>query len=693
MSLSTTYTKTETDYKLQELQKLVVGGIKGNLKITDTAPTVQGLYRLSDIGTYTNLGGLVTTAGKINDAYFDGATWKLIAVEVPKAADGKTIESWTAKSYVVGSQVFYNGKIFEANANAIAADIPEVSNVWIEKLDSHKEIINKYSEFFITDENGKVILKVSENGLETTKLKLKSKELTEENLENLTNPSLAELIESSDFTVDDKFIVTDNHPSGKKNVIMRYDENGFDVAKLSDHFKSLIGNSTKLNKPINENYDADINMAIVYGQSLAVGGTTISPENFYTAQQFEQGVLINAIASITLTQANTESTQEVKFGNIVNMTATGSGLNARMLTKKWDELISTENGKDLSLFNFNLFGFVAGVPAGQWYQLSKYNENRTTKWVNDGIKGVFPTALSFGANSEGRAYLNLLQGVYFANKKANAQGKTFNVPVLCWVQGEASSDKDDTINEYYKKLDDIFNDLNSDIKSLTGQTNDVQFIIYQNSSFSIYQVPSSPNYVSGNYEGVPLACLKIAREKTNVRFATPLYPYSPSQSTSDKVHLSNVGYAMMSSHFGVQAKRAITDQVSKIVFYPKKIELFNDGINYYIKVKFDVPVKPLVFDETGDDGTNMKGHGVQPNMGFSILNGTIELITAVRLSADDSVVITCNGNPSGKDLTYAWTGVFGGGNLRDSQGEIITTTFNNSTYRLDNWCPFFRITL
>jgi hypothetical protein len=53
----------------------------------------------------------------------------------------------------------------------------------------------------------------------------------------------------------------------------------------------------------------------------------------------------------------------------------------------------------------------------------------------------------------------------------------------------------------------------------------------------------------------------------------------------------------------------------------------------------------------------------------------------------------CNGNPSGKDLTYAWTGVFGGGNLRDSQGEIITTTFNNSTYRLDNWCPFFRITL
>ena len=49
----------------------------GSLKITDTAPTTQGLYILSDVGTYTNLGGLVTTTGKLNYAYFDGTTWRL----------------------------------------------------------------------------------------------------------------------------------------------------------------------------------------------------------------------------------------------------------------------------------------------------------------------------------------------------------------------------------------------------------------------------------------------------------------------------------------------------------------------------------------------------------------------------------------------------------------------------------------
>lgn len=59
----------------------LISGLKGTLKITDTAPTVQGLYILSDVGTYTNLGGLVTTTGKVNYAFFDGTAWKLIAID------------------------------------------------------------------------------------------------------------------------------------------------------------------------------------------------------------------------------------------------------------------------------------------------------------------------------------------------------------------------------------------------------------------------------------------------------------------------------------------------------------------------------------------------------------------------------------------------------------------------------------
>ena len=66
-----------------DLNEIRFENVLGVLEISDPAPTTVGLYRLSEVGTYTNLGGLVTTAGKINDAYFNGTTWKLSETELP----------------------------------------------------------------------------------------------------------------------------------------------------------------------------------------------------------------------------------------------------------------------------------------------------------------------------------------------------------------------------------------------------------------------------------------------------------------------------------------------------------------------------------------------------------------------------------------------------------------------------------
>ena len=111
MGLSTTYTKVETDYKLQELQKFIASGIKGTLKTTDTAPTTQGLYILSDVGTYTNLGGIVTTADKLNYAYFNGTTWSLIAVDLPQPIVNNYTNNNTYNldpEQIVPSEALYN---------------------------------------------------------------------------------------------------------------------------------------------------------------------------------------------------------------------------------------------------------------------------------------------------------------------------------------------------------------------------------------------------------------------------------------------------------------------------------------------------------------------------------------------------------------------------------------------------------
>ena len=80
---------------------------RGSLNKTDTAPTAQGLYILSDVGTYTNLGGLVTTTGKINFASFNGTTWSLIAVNI-------------------NSDILYQDAQYLPNGNMVLNDLGQV---------------------------------------------------------------------------------------------------------------------------------------------------------------------------------------------------------------------------------------------------------------------------------------------------------------------------------------------------------------------------------------------------------------------------------------------------------------------------------------------------------------------------------------------------------------------------------------
>ena len=80
MGLSTTYTKTETDFLIQQLEKKTASGYKGDLTKSDPAPTQIGFYGLLETGTYTNLGGINAPIGKLNFASFDGTTWSLISV-------------------------------------------------------------------------------------------------------------------------------------------------------------------------------------------------------------------------------------------------------------------------------------------------------------------------------------------------------------------------------------------------------------------------------------------------------------------------------------------------------------------------------------------------------------------------------------------------------------------------------------
>lgn len=91
------------DYMLRET--------KGVLSPTSPAPTEKGKYLLSSAGTYTNLGGLVATADKLNYAYFDGTTWSLIAVDVLKFKNSEPTSDVILAPNITLNTGFYISKV------------------------------------------------------------------------------------------------------------------------------------------------------------------------------------------------------------------------------------------------------------------------------------------------------------------------------------------------------------------------------------------------------------------------------------------------------------------------------------------------------------------------------------------------------------------------------------------------------
>ena len=106
-------------------------------------------------------------------------------------------------------------------------------------------------------------------------------------------------------------------------------------------------------------------------------------------------------------------------------------------------------------------------------------------------------------------------------ENAHISGKTFGVPCVFFVQGEGNVSE--TEEEYYPKLKQLFDDLNADIKAITGQKNDVVFITYQMSSYESINSASGPTY----------AQLRLAQEQENVYLGGAMYQYDYG---TDKFH-------------------------------------------------------------------------------------------------------------------------------------------------------------
>lgn len=269
-------------------------------------------------------------------------------------------------------------------------------------------------------------------------------------------------------------------------------------------------------------------------------------------------------------------------------------------------------------------------------------------------------------------YNKFIAEIAHARHEAKRRGWEFYVPAVCWMQGESDIVEypDYDYKEYFHRM---YNDLNTDIKSITGQKEDIRIISYQTTT-----VTKGLKYKPNHYEGVegrtPTAQMELVRDDSLIWASGPTYPYD---FVNESLHIDAVGQKSIGLLAAKSAMGILKNEKRNIGLVPIKYEV--DGND--IRILFNVPEPPLCFDTINVRKAD--------NYGFNVIRKDDTDIISDVLIEQNMVVVKCTESPSGCKLRYGINGDFlkGGrrcgprGNLRDSQTII------------SNWCLLFELEL
>jgi hypothetical protein len=448
---------------------------------------------------------------------------------------------------------------------------------------------------------------------------------------------------------------------------------------ISSELSSVIENSKRVDAELkvlnttvlknkNRGFKYDINHFVDYGQSLSQGDwstTIISNIQKYNSLMFTGGMRVwenrNQSSIYDALVPAVENAFQYQNGETVVGANWRGETPCVGIAEKITQLIQTEDNFDISKYQYQLLLSAPGM-GGESIENLMY------------IPGPY--------------YQRLLRDITNGKRLANAQGKNYACLGVSWIQGETNCDLGTTEQHYYDMMKLLFDNLNVDIKAITGQIEDVHFFLYQTWCYDFY-------YTGFHYPDVPLAQLRLSLEMDNVHMSCPIYNLPL---IDDYVHLTPVGSKILGGSIGLAYKRTIVDGVNWNPIH--LIDYWLDGNNVYLK--FYAPTLPLKFDiTTVPDMGISKGFQFR-NIADRTQNSFLNIITSVTVNKPDVIKITCNADPRGKKLTYLINGTatpsnklgLCSGNLRDSQE--IEFNFKDdinaseeTTHYLYNFCPLF----
>lgn len=385
--------------------------------------------------------------------------------------------------------------------------------------------------------------------------------------------------------------------------------------------------------------EADINHLVLYGQSLAIGaqGTpVISDAQPYSNLTFDGGPRASG-ASFSPLKALVEDNLVAPDGGTNRGETPCSGA-----AKYATELAAVENG--LATISHVILASTAGWGGTLIDQLKK-----------------------------GTAKYTALMG-HISNAKSICDGASdsYACHAMGWIQGENDALDHTAYATYRAALQLLQSDFETDVKVITSQTSSVYCLTYQCS------------YSVAAFADIALAQLDLAQNNDKFALVTPCYhlPFN-----ADGVHLTALGYLWLGHYFGRAYKQLVRD--GKRPNWINPISATARGTA--LKIRFDVPVRPLVLDSVNLAATT--------DHGFQVVDGTGTLtLSAFDIENGDTVTITLNRALSGAaTVRYAFdflgTGLIitdgASGNLRDSETAIFTSS--GTDYNLWNVAPHFSL--
>lgn len=260
-----------------------------------------------------------------------------------------------------------------------------------------------------------------------------------------------------------------------------------------------------------------------------------------------------------------------------------------------------------------------------------------------------------------KAYNKFIQEIACAYEKAQERGWEFFVPAVCWMQGESDivDYPDYDYKEYFHRM---YNDMNTDIKNLTHQKDDIRIICYQSSTIT-KGLRYKPNKFDATEPLTPTAQMELIRDDSLIWASGPTYPCN---FVNESLHIDAVGQQSIGILAAKSALGILRNEKREIGLAPISYEIQGKDIH----ITFNVPNPPLCLDTI-----NVKK---VENYGFNVIKRDgVDIISDVIIS-DNSVIISCKEIPNNCKLRYGINGEFlkGGrnvgprGNLRDSQMPI-----------------------